>query len=156
MKKTLLILAVILLSGCSFKGGRSVDPAMAAKVRERVLTGDYRISVDVMTPAQGRSYTLTDRWDLHIEGEKVHSYLPYVGEAYMPLIGPGEGLDFDGDVKDYMVTDGKHGALEVEFWTMSADDRYDYFITVYPSGNAYMRVSPDRKSAVTFDGKLEL
>ncbi len=156
MKKLLLLLVLgIMVSGCSFRGSRNVDPVVAAAVAEKVMSDNYIVTFDVMTPVRGRSFTLSHPWDIRIEGGRLYSYLPYVGEAYVPLLGPGEGLDFEAEIRDYTVNQGRRGVLEIEFWVVSADDRYEYYLSIYPDGGAYLRVMPDRKSAVTYDGKLD-
>lgn len=158
MKKLIFLLSMAAAAaGCGVQAGRTATPEMAAAVAERLESGYYTIYVEVMTPSRGRSITLSHPWNIVVDGETLHSWLPYVGMADMPTMpGPQDGLDFDAPIKDYSIKPGRRGAIEVEFWVMSSEDRYDYSITVYPNGRVYLRVSPDRKSAVTFDGRLSL
>jgi hypothetical protein len=144
------------LAGCGTMGSRSVDPELAARVAERVASGHYIVDAEVMTPVRGRPRTLNYPWNVEVAGDTVRSYLPYVGEAYTPIMGRQTGLDFEAPIRDYSVVQGRRGSVEVSFWTQTDEDRYDYRITIWPGGGAYLRVGPDRKSAVMFDGRVRL
>jgi hypothetical protein len=159
MKKITLALVIVVAAvagGCSTRAVRSVDPAVEAAVRERVASRDYTVYFDLMSTSRGRPIPLSHPWNIRIAGDSVYSYLPYVGEAYTPVIGRQEGLNFDGTLNDYKQTAGRRGEIEIEFWAMTFEDRYDFRLTVYPSGSSYLWVTPDRKSTVSFDGKLEI
>lgn len=152
----MIVTAVVFMGACSSQGGRSTDPALEAAVRAVIEGRDYTIDVDRITAKRGRTFSLTTPYNIRISGDSIYSYLPYFGESYAPVIGRQEGLNFDGTMSGYKVTEGRRGAIDIEFTARTFEDRYDYRLSVYPNGTAYMTVTPDRKSSVTFDGKLRL
>jgi hypothetical protein len=157
MKNLLLLLVAVAVCGCGPMRGKSVDPVRAAAVAALVESGNYKVYFETMEPMRGRPWDLLpDMWNIELREGAVYSYLPYLGEAYMAMPGPQDGLTFDSKAYDYAVKPGRNGALEVSFWAKSNDDRYDYRMTVYPSGSVYLRVVPDMKTSVGFDGKLKM
>lgn len=159
MKKFLfasVIAAATIVAACSTQSMRSTDPAVAAAVRALVESRDYTIDVDMMSTSRGRPVTLSHPWNISVKGDSIYSYLPYMGEAYTPVIGRQDGLNFDGRLNDYVEKEGKRGSIEIEFWARTFEDRYDYRVTVFPGGASYIWVTPDRKSTVSFDGRLKL
>ncbi len=155
MKKLFLFLSVAMVWGCSMPA-RTVDPQLAAAVEALVESREYAVDVDIITPQRGMPHTLSYPWNIRVRGDMLYSYLPYFGQAYTPIIGLNEGLDFDARINDYTVERGRRGQIEVTFWVMSSDDRYDYALTIYPSGEVSLTVLPDRKTSVRFDGKLHM
>lgn len=159
MKKLLfpfVITVLVTMAACSSQGAKSVDPVLEAAVRAKIESKDYTVYVDRMTARRGRTVTLSHPWNIRISGDSIYSYLPYFGEAYTPVMGRQDGLNFDGKVTDYKVKEGKKGAIDIEFSARTFEDRYDYRLEVYPNGNSYLTVTPDRKSSITFDGRLRL
>lgn len=134
---------------------RNVD-GMTERVNETLKSRNYTVMVDLMTTANGHNRALTHPWNIEVSGDKLHSYLPYVGEVYLPSVSTGEGLNFNADIEGYSQSTNRKGATVIKFWARSGEDRYEYALTVYPGGAATLRVMPDRKSAVTFDGRLDL
>jgi hypothetical protein len=72
------------------------------------------------------------------------------------VIGRQEGLVFDGPITDYKESEGKKGAIDIRFTARTFEDLYAYLLSVFPNGNSYLTVNPDRKSSISFDGKLRL
>ena len=158
MKKLLfpLIAVAAFMAACSSQGTKSTDPALEAAVKAKIESRDYAVYVDRVIPKRGRTISLTTPYNIRISGDSVYSYLPYFGEAYTAVIGRQEGLVFDGPITGYKVSEGKRGATEIEFSARTFEDRYDYRLSVFPNGVSYLTVTPDRKSSVSFDGKLRM
>ena len=169
MKKLLfplLVAATVVMAACSSQGSRSTDPALAAAVKAKLDSKEYSVhfdraipnsaSVDRALPQSNRLLNLTSDYNIRIAGDSVYSYLPYFGEAYTAIIGRQDGLVFDGPITGYKVSKGKQGAIDIKFSARTFEDRYDYTLTVYPNGSSYLSVNPDRKSSISFDGKLKM
>ncbi len=167
MKKILfpvLAVAAIVMAGCSSMVDTSVDPVLAAAVKARIESRDYTVRFDEATPNSNifnrlphlsGPVTLSRDYNISISGDSISSSLPYFGEAYTAVLGRQDGLVFEEKVSDYKVTAKRKGYTEITFWTRTFEDRYDYTLEVYPNGRAYLMVFPDRKSSISFDGKLE-
>jgi hypothetical protein len=156
MKNLLLLLVAVAVCGCGSVMKKSADPETAAAVAARVESGNYRIYFGDMDSRLNWPIMEDNKWNIELKDGILYSYLPYFGQAYVPVTGPQKGLDFDAPVQEYSVKAGRKGSLTVDFWVDSDDDRYNYRLTVYPSGSAYLRVNPDIKSSVGFSGKLEM
>lgn len=159
MKKLLfplLFAGVVAIAACSPQGGKSTDPALAAAVKAKLESREFEVYMDTAIPRRGRTVTLTTPYNIRIAGDSIYSYLPYFGEAYTAVIGRQEGLIFDGPVTGYKVTEGKRGAIEIRFSARTFEDSYDYSLAVYPNGHSSLIVNPNRKSSISFDGKLKL
>lgn len=137
---------------------RSVDPEKAAVVTTIVESGNYKVYFETMEPMRGRSKTFpsTDSWSIEVKEGWLYSNLPYQGEAYFAMPGVQDGLTFDSGMTGYEIERGRKGELNVSFGAKSDDDRYDYHLTFYPDGNVYLRVIPNFKTSVGFDGKLKM
>lgn len=168
MKKLLfplLAIAAVAVAGCSSVLDKSVDPVLAAAVKARLETRDYTIRFDQATsnsaalarmPHLNRPVQLVTDYNIRISGDSIYSYLPYFGEAYTAVIGRQDGLVFDEPLTGYKISEKSRGYTEIKFTTQTFEDRYEYTIEVYPNGRSYLSVYPDRKSSISFDGKLEL
>lgn len=162
----LFAIAAIAMTACGPMANSSVDPELAAAVRAKIESRDYTIHFDRATPnspvlsrfpnLNNRMMNLTPDYNIRIDGDMLHSYLPYFGEAYTAILGRQDGLVFDEPVTGYKVAERRRGFTEIKFTTRTFEDRYDYTIEVYPNGMCYLIVNPDRKSSISFDGKLEL
>ncbi len=157
MKNLFLVLIAVVVCGCGPLRNRSVDPEKAAAVAALIESGRYQAYFDLMEPMRGQAWELPiDIWNIEIRDGELYSYLPYLGEAYMATPGPQDGLTFNSKLYDYKVEEGRKGTLEVTFWVKSDDDRYDYRMTVFPDGDVHLRVLPDLRTSIDFDGKLRM
>ncbi len=162
----LLAIAIVAMAACAPMANTSSDPALAAAVKAKLESRDYKIHFDRATPnspvldrlphLNNRIMSLTSDYNIRISGDSIHSYLPYFGEAYTAILGVQDGLVFDEPIQGYKVSERRKGYTEIKFFTRTFEDRYDYTIEVYPNGRSYLTVNPDRKSSISFDGELEL
>ena len=160
MKRIILGFAAVVLfagmfGGCSSQAKyKSIDPAKAAFVKESITERDYRIDIDWVVPARGRSFAPTSAYSLEVKQDSVLSYLPYFGRAYSVPYGGGEGLNFEGVTQDYVSAAGKRDATEISFSVRTREDNYKFRITVYPNGSADILVQPNNKQSISFQGTL--
>lgn len=168
MKKMLyplLVAAAAAVAACSSMTGASVDPELAAAVKARLESGRYKVNFDRATansavlsslPNASRLVNLTSDYNIRISGDSIHSYLPYFGEAYTAVIGRQNGLVFDEPITEYRISERRRGVTEIKFSARTFEDRYEYTLAVYSNGTSYLTVNPDRKTSISFDGKLDL
>lgn len=174
MKKLLFPLfaaAAIGLAGCSFHGSVStVDPALAAAVRATLESRDFTIFFDRATtlsapPRINRrhhpfdrsgTFFLTTNNTINISGNFLRSTLPFIGDSHPSMFRWRNRLIFDAPITSYRMTQGRNGAFNIRFFARSFMDRYDFMITVFENGNVTMTVFPDRRSSITFDGRLRI
>ncbi|MCL2561814.1 MAG: DUF4251 domain-containing protein [Rikenellaceae bacterium] len=169
MKKLFLFaaLAAITLAGasCANTGNNGYDPVRAAAMRANMEAREFTVRFDRAIPNSAaidrmpqlqRLFLLTRDYRITVSGDRIDSFLPFFGEAFTAIIGRQDGLIFEGPIINYRVSSGRRGATDVRFTTRTFEDTYDYLLTVWPNGRAFLTVRPNRKSSISFEGELEL
>ena len=154
----LLAAGIYALHGCSATAVLSESEQLTPEnVRAAVESREYKIDATRMQTMRGRSRTLSFSYYIEIDGDSLVSYLPYVGRAYTVPYGGDEGLDFDGQLTDYRLSEGKRGQMEISFKTRSRDDGYGYRIVIWPeNGSADISIQPVNKEPISFTGRVNL
>ena len=104
---------------------------------------------------RGPSRHLTSNYSVEIRNDSVFSYLPYFGIAYSaPYGGRGKGLIFDEKITDHKLIFDKKGTANISFRTRTEEDSYIYWIKVFTSGSADVRVTPNNKQSISYYGEF--
>ncbi|NMA74223.1 MAG: DUF4251 domain-containing protein [Bacteroidales bacterium] len=123
---------------------------------KEILNGKrYRIEVRNAYPQSGRHISLTSNYSLTIKNDTIDSYLPYFGRAYSIPYGGGEGLIFKSKMKEYSIEKEKEDEVRIKIVTITPEDSYTYFITVYENKNADINVFMNKRNSIRFQGDLE-
>lgn len=131
--------------------------AIAAKQVATMLDGRlYKVDFTHAYPSSGPSFPLNYPYYVSIIDDRVESYLPYLGRAYMIPYGGGEGLRFRAPIGDYNMTTGRRGQYEISFTARTSEDDYVFYLDIYPTGESDLRVSSTRKQAISFRGTVDL
>lgn len=158
MKKTLILLLLATggLAACSTSGVSGSNKALAQEITNHIESRDLSIDVNRAIPAQGRSIALTGGFYLRIEGDTVHSQLPYYGEVYSaPIGGIDDGLTFSKPLFAYRVVEDKSGRSTIIFNVRTAEDLYTYTIEVWhDTGRSSITVLPRNRQAIDFMGTV--
>lgn len=123
-------------------------------VKEWIDSKHFTIEVDRALPLRGRSVHLTSPYSLELRGDSVFSYLPYFGRAYNVPYGGGNGMRFEKPMTEYAVTYGKKGKTILLFDTKTDDDKYTFFIEIYPNGSATIQVTPVNRQSISYYGEI--
>lgn len=124
------------------------------EVKEWIDGKRFTIEVDRALPLRGRSVHLTSPYSLEVRGDSVLSYLPYFGRAYSLPYGGGNGMRFEEPMTDYAVTYDKKGKTILLFDTKTDDDKYTFYIEIYPNGSATIQVTPVNRQSISYYGEL--
>lgn len=123
-------------------------------VKEWIDSKYFTIEVDRALPLRGRSVHLTSPYSLELRADSVFSYLPYFGRAYNVPYGGGNGMRFEKPMTEYAVTYGKKGKTILLFNTKTDDDKYTFFIEIYPNGSATIQVTPVNRQSISYYGEI--
>lgn len=123
-------------------------------VKEWIDSKHFTIEVDRALPLRGRSVHLTSPYSLELRGDSLFSYLPYFGRAYNVPYGGGNGMRFEKPMTEYAVTYGKKGKTILLFNTKTDDDKYTFFIEIYPNGSATIQVTPVNRQSISYYGEI--
>lgn len=159
-KKLLLmmtVLAAVMLTACGTGNGLTKaerEAAVTRQVQEGLDTRHYTIAVDWMKPLGGMARHVSSNYELKVMGDKVDSYLPYVGEAYRLPYGGGKGLNFKGDIENYSITYPTSNRSHIEFMVNNGEDVYHFRIDVFNNGKSIIDIIAQDRDAISFDGEM--
>ena len=151
------VFAALLLTACGTGNGLTKaerEAAVTRQVQEGLDTRHYTIAVDWMKPLGGMARHVSSNYELKVMGDKVDSYLPYVGEAYRIPYGGGKGLNFKGDIEDYSITYPTSNRSHIEFKVNNGEDVYHFRIDVFNNGKSIIDIIAQDRDAISFDGEM--
>lgn len=162
MKKLMMMMVgVLLMAACATPEERAARQAENLKmVKASVGSQKYRINVTEMTPMRGTSSTVMGRW-IKIDGNTVDYSLPYVGREDMPHIKTrGEirsdaRLEYKGEMQNYVLQyQPKKKCGIITFKVTDGGDDYKFYINVDNTGRARIRVTPEDRDYIEYEGSV--
>lgn len=162
MKKVILMmLSVLLLTACLSSEERAARQAEALKMLKASIGNQkYRINIIEMTPKRGVSNPVMGRW-LKIEGNMVDCSLPYVGRDDIPHmktrgeIRMDSKLEFRTEAQNYVLQyQPKKACGIITFKVDYQGSEYNFYINVDKSGSARIRVTPDDRDYIDYEGTV--
>ncbi len=163
MKRYLLMVfagaLALAAAGCS--ASRSVtmseaDMVTAGQIEDMLSERLYKVDFTRAYPTSGPSFTLTSPYFISVIGDRVESFLPYMGRVYTAPYGGGEGLRFEGPIREYTRKTAKKERQEITFSVKTAEDDYDFALTVWPLGECSLTITPMNKQNISFSGAIDL
>ena len=161
MKRIIFTGLVTLMLACMVSCGTQQGLSKAerqAEVTRQVQSSldarNYTIAVDWMKPLGGMPRHVSSNYELKVNGDKVDSYLPYVGEAYRLPYGGGKGLNFKSDILNYTIKQTTSNRYVIEFDVINDEDAYHYRIDMFTNGKAIIDVIARDKDAISFEGEM--
>ncbi|MFV0587649.1 DUF4251 domain-containing protein [Bacteroides reticulotermitis] len=153
----LITLLILLLGavGLSAQSKKEKKEQMKLVVKELLTSEKYKIYANTAFPMRGRSIPLSSPYALEVRNDSVISYLPYFGRAYSIPYGGGEGLVFKAPLKDYIMEPGKKGSSKIKFSARTAEDKYDFSISVFDNGAASIDVMMQNRQSISFSGEMD-
>ena len=162
MKKfILMMIAALLMVACATPEERAARQAENLKmVKAAVGTQQYKINVTSMRPMRGTSTNVMGRW-LKIDGNTVDCSLPYIGRNDIPHmktraeVRMDSKLEFNAEVQNYLLKlEAKKKRGIVTFSTRYGGDEYQFNITVDNTGRAFIRVTPENRDFIEYEGNV--
>lgn len=124
-------------------------------VKERIVSENYKISVNTAFPRRGRNVQLTSPYSVEIRNDSVLSYLPFYGRAYSVPYGGGNGLIFQAPLTEYIMEMNKKGTAKIKFTTRTPEDKFTFNISIYSNGSAHVHVNMQNRESISFSGEVE-
>lgn len=162
MKKfILMMIAALLMVACATPEERAARQAENLKmVKAAVGSQQYRINVTSMRPMRGTTTNVMGRW-LKIDGNTVECSLPYIGRNDIPHmktraeVRMDSKLEFKAEVQNYLLKlEAKKKRGIVTFSTRYGGDEYQFNITVDNTGRAFIRVTPENRDFIEYEGNV--
>ena len=157
----LMMIAALLMVACATPEERAARQAENLKmVKAAVGTQQYRINVTSMRPMRGTTTNVMGRW-LKIDGNTVDCSLPYIGRNDIPHmktraeVRMDSKLEFNAEVQNYLLKlEAKKKRGIVTFSTRYGSDEYQFNITVDNTGRAFIRVTPENRDFIEYEGSV--
>ena len=157
----LMMIAALLMVACATPEERAARQAENLKmVKAAVGSQQYRINVTSMRPMRGTTTNVMGRW-LKIDGNTVDCSLPYIGRNDIPHmktraeVRMDSKLEFKAEVQNYLLKlEAKKKRGIVTFSTKYGSDEYQFNITVDNMGRAFIRVTPENRDFIDYEGNV--
>ena len=123
----------------------------AAEVKKMVESQNYIFKAETMIPQSGSSKMLSSEYDLTVTTNKIISYLPYFGRAYVPIM-PGEGgIKFTSTDFEYKKSkDGQE--WEILIRPNDADGVRQLHLSIFENGKATLSVVNTNRQGISYHG----
>lgn len=157
----LMMIAALLMVACATPEERAARQAENLKmVKAAVGSQQYRINITSMRPMRGTTTNVMGRW-LKIDGNTVDCSLPYIGRDDIPHmktraeVRMDSKLEFKAEVQNYLLKlEAKKKRGIVTFSTRYGSDEYQFNITVDNMGRAFIRVTPENRDFIEYEGNV--
>ena len=157
----LMMIAALLMVACATPEERAARQAENLKmVKAAVGSQQYRINITSMRPMRGTTTNVMGRW-LKIDGNIVDCSLPYIGRDDIPHmktraeVRMDSKLEFKAEVQNYLLKlEAKKKRGIVTFSTRYGSDEYEFNITVDNTGRAFIRVTPENRDFIEYEGSV--
>ena len=157
----LMMIAALLMVACATPEERAARQAENLKmVKAAVGSQQYRINITSMRPMRGTTTNVMGRW-LKIDGNTVDCSLPYIGRNDIPHmktraeVRMDSKLEFNAEVQNYLLKlEAKKKRGIVTFSTRYGSDEYQFNITVDNMGRAFIRVTPENRDFIDYEGNV--
>ena len=125
-------------------------------VVDAITAKKWRIDVHSMNTMRYGSRTVSPDFYLELRGDKLHSYLPYLGQAQVsPTLSPSIGLNFEEPVLSYKTSKPKSKKYtQIDIDVKTREDKYHYVVQLYDSGDATIRVRSLNRDPISFEGTM--
>lgn len=152
---TFLVAAVTAAACSSTRGG--ID-ASAPTLSDSLITAaaesrQFTIYVTAANARQHPAIPLTTEYYVKMDGDSVHSFLPYFGRTYYPDSN-FEGYIFDTAATNYTSQDNGRGTTTVSFSARFLTETCKYTIGLFPGGRAYVRVTSNNRASISYEGEM--
>ena len=157
----LMFVAALLMVACATPEERAARQAENLKmVKAAVGSQKYKINITSMTPMRGINHNVMGRW-LKIDGNTVDCSLPYIGRDDIPQmktraeVRMDSKLEFNAEVENYLLQlEPKKKRGIITFSTRYAGDEYQFKIEVDNTGRARIRVTPEDRDFIDYEGDV--
>ena len=115
---------------------------ITSQVNSILDSRSFKINVDYMNPLRGGGRAITFGYCVKVDGEKLVSYLPYVGDAR--------------NIREYQDSGFKKDRRTITLSTSIDGDLLDYTIIVFDNTKADIRVHSRNRDDISYIGYLQL
>ena len=158
MKKFIfyIFITCLTIGSISLSAAQNKDIDKEKDIVTLIDNKEYIINVSSALPLKGPYIHLTSNYYIKMCNDSVSVYLPYYGRAYSaPYCGGEGGIKSNGKYANYKQTiNKKKNKYTISFSVNSKEDKYEFLIDIFLSGDVYIHVQSRNKQSISFNGKL--
>ena len=116
-----------------------------------------RFTFDVRTvlPTSGSARQVSGSgYNIKLQGDTLHSNLPYFGRAYSAPMGSDAGYTFTSTKFEYTVNDRKKGGWEVSIKPKDVSNVRELLLTVSENGSAVLQALSNNRQPISYNGDV--
>ena len=126
-------------------------------VAEAIAKRQVRIDITSMNTMRYGGRSVTGDFFLELKNDTLHSYLPYLGQAYKSsYVSPSIGLNFEKPIQNYIESHTKKNRTQLHLDVRTEEDSYHYTIEIYDTGEAYIHVKSQFRDPISFTGSMKM
>jgi len=153
------LVSVLLMSACGTasqtSGQRRAEEQRTAQlVQEKLDSRSYRIDVNFMIPLRGKAQAVSS-YSIRVDGETLHSHLPYFGVARQSSYGGGNAFSFDEIILGYSDTVTAPGRRTITVTVKTEEDTFVYTLNIFENGQADITVQCRNRDDISYRGILQ-
>lgn len=122
---------------------------------DKATSPKVMIEVTDMNPLRFQSKNLSPGYTLQLRNDSAIVRLPYMGEVFVPSMNFDERLDYELPYTDYKTyRNKKDTATEYRFKVRRGIIDYQFLLTVYDEGKAYIDLIPSNATSCSYTGRV--
>ncbi len=127
----------------------------AEEVKQMMNDRNFVYRPTQANPMGGSTVRLDFSFSTEVQGDTIHSYMPYYGRAYSVDYGTRKGpFDFTLPTDNYTFKKVKNGYL-VSFDVKNGQDNLSYNFNISENGYASLTIVSTNRQAISYYGTLE-
>jgi Domain of unknown function (DUF4251) len=143
-----------MLAICLFTINGFAQKQKSADIKNLIESRHFTFVAQDVTPLSGPTRILTTPYDMTVNENKIDTYLPYYGVAYIAPINPTEGgVNFTSTNFNYVPKPIKRG-WEILIKPHDVNDVRQLILEVTTSGNATLQVLSNNRQAISYHGYI--
>ncbi len=152
------LVTVLLVSACgtalqTAEERRAEEHKTAQLVQGKLNSRSYRIDINYMIPLRGRAQAVNS-YSIRIDGETLHSHLPYFGVSRQSAYGGGNAFSFEEKILDYSDTVTAPGRRTIKATVKTDEDIFVYTLNIFENGQADITVHCRNRDDISYRGML--
>ena len=134
----------------------NTSPEEEAMILERINSQSFKVDIEFMLPRRGPQQALTTPYSVTINGGRIISHLPYIGEAWDLPYGGGKALNFESPIDEYSQSLAAFGGGRIIVVTTDNEEDYlQYRLEIAANGRVNLTVRSQHRETINYRGRVD-
>lgn len=132
------------------------SPEEQAMIKERIESKSFKVDINFMLPRRGPQQALTTPYSVTIDGGRIISHLPYIGEAWDLPYGGGKALNFESPIDEFSMSLAAFGGGRIIVVTTDNEEDYlQYRFEISLDGRVNLTVRSHHRETISYRGQVD-